>query len=253
MGTGRLTPLLGLRLLLAAAATAALLAGCSAPSAPSPSPPPNSSGASTVPAPSSNEAGAYPDPLPLTGEIDAVHDPAMVKTPDGTYLLVSTGENLAIRTSTDRTSWTREGSVWPDDAPWTEPYTSPTDRSALWAPDISYHDGTYYLYYAASSFGSRTSAIFLATSTTGREGSWTNRGLVVKTGDDDEYNAIDPNLVVDEQRLVAQLRLVLVGPEAGRARPGHRQAQEQGLRAGRPVHPPAQRRRRRGGALHRPP
>lgn len=121
----------------------------------------------------------------------------MVKTPEGGYLLVSTGENLAIRTSPDRTSWTREGSVWPRGAPWTEPYTSATDRSALWAPDISYQDGTYYLYYSASSFGSRNSAIFLATSTTGREGSWTDRGLVVKTSEGDEYNAIDPNLIVD--------------------------------------------------------
>lgn len=128
MGTARLTPMLGLRLLLTA--TAALLAGCSIPGAPSASPPPSSSGASTAPAPSSSdEIGAYPAPLPLTGDIDGVHDSAMVKTPDGTYLLVSTGEHLAIRTSTDRTSWTREGSVWPAGAPWTEPYTSATDRS----------------------------------------------------------------------------------------------------------------------------
>ena len=38
----------------------------------------------------------------------------------------------------------------------------------LWAPDISYHNGKYYMYYAASTFGSNHSAIFLATSTTGR-------------------------------------------------------------------------------------
>jgi arabinan endo-1,5-alpha-L-arabinosidase len=88
--------------------------------------------------------------------------------------------------------------VWPKGAPWTKPFTSPTDRGALWAPDVSFHSGTFYLYYAASSFGSRNSAIFLATSRTGLVGSWKNRGLVLRTTNSDDYNAIDPNLVVDD-------------------------------------------------------
>ena len=190
-----------LRRVLGALVLTVALVGCgSTSSGPSPSsPPPFSPGAVQPPAGGGeSDASGYPDPLPLTGDIDAVHDPSMVKAPDGTYLLYSTGDNLAIRTSTDRTSWTREGSVWPDGAPWTEPFTSPTDRSALWAPDISFHDGTFFLYYSASSFGSRNSAIFLATSPTGRAGSWQDRGLVVRTTSSDPYNAIDPNLVVDD-------------------------------------------------------
>src|SRR5439155_1523273 len=50
---------------------------------------------------------------------------------------------------------------------------------------------------AASTFGSNHSAIFLATSTTGASGSWTNRGLVIETTSSSNYNAIDPNLTVD--------------------------------------------------------
>jgi arabinan endo-1,5-alpha-L-arabinosidase len=45
---------------------------------------------------------AYPDPGRVTGDITGVHDPAMIKVPNGTYLLISTGGNLQIRTSTDR-------------------------------------------------------------------------------------------------------------------------------------------------------
>ncbi|KAJ7164749.1 glycosyl hydrolase [Mycena crocata] len=58
-------------------------------------------------------------------------------------------------------------------------------------------DGTFYLFYAASSFGSQNSAIFFAKSTTGLPGSWTNEDLVTSTATDSTYNAIDPNLFID--------------------------------------------------------
>ncbi len=85
--------------------------------------------------------------------------------------------------------------MFPDGAPWTSTYTN--GSRDLWAPDLTYRNGTYYLYYSASTFGSNRSAIFLATSTTGAAGSWTNRGLVIETRTSDTYNAIDPNLFVD--------------------------------------------------------
>lgn len=140
---------------------------------------------------------AYPNPGLVTGDVTGVHDPAMVRAPDGTYILISTGDYLAIRTSTDRINFRRIGSVWPNGAPWTHPFTLPSDRGSLWAPDISYRNGRYYLYYSASSFGSQNSAIFLATSPTAMPGTWTNHGIVVQTSSADNYNAIDPNLVVD--------------------------------------------------------
>lgn len=142
-------------------------------------------------------AATYPNPGRVTGDITAVHDPSLIKTADGTYLLYSTDDNLQIRTSTDRINWTRAGSVWPDGAPWTFDFTPADSRKYLWAPDISFHNGKYYLYYSASTLGKKKSAIFLATSTTGRAGTWTNLGIVVQTAQSDNYNAIDPNLIVD--------------------------------------------------------
>jgi arabinan endo-1,5-alpha-L-arabinosidase len=67
-----------------------------------------------------------------------------------------------------------------------------------WAPDLSYHGGKYLLYYSVSSFGSQNSAIGLATSSTGRPGSWTDQGIVHTSSASNDYNAIDPNLFVDD-------------------------------------------------------
>ncbi len=126
-----------------------------------------------------------------------IHDPAVVKTASGSYIAAYTGDNVQLKTSTDRTRWQNAGAVFPNGAPWTTPYTKGSRN--VWAPDISYHNGQYYLYYSASSFGSSRSAIFLATSPTGASGSWTDRGLVIESFDNSGWNAIDPNLVVDAQ------------------------------------------------------
>ena len=151
--------------------------------------PPSTTGPTTPPA-------SYPNPGPVSGDI-GTHDPTMVKKPDGTYILAQTGNDIALKTSTDRINFRNAGSAFPGGAPWTFPYTN--NGRHLWAPDISYHNGQYYMYYSASTFGSSRSAIFLATSATGASGSWTNRGLVVESRTSDNFNAIDPNLIVDEQ------------------------------------------------------
>ncbi|HET9141308.1 arabinan endo-1,5-alpha-L-arabinosidase [Actinophytocola sp.] len=137
----------------------------------------------------------YPNPGVVTGSVNGVHDPSMIRASDGRYLLVSTGNNLPIRTSTDRRAFRTAGPVWPNGAPWAHPFTG--GSNTLWAPDLSLRNGRYYLYYAASTFGSRNSAIFLATSPTAASGTWTNLGIVWQTSDANDYNAIDPNLVVD--------------------------------------------------------
>ncbi|MFJ8957932.1 arabinan endo-1,5-alpha-L-arabinosidase [Lentzea sp. NPDC102401] len=141
-------------------------------------------------------ASAYPLPGRVTGDI-SVHDPSVVKRADGSYLVAHTGTNIALKTSTDRIAFRNAGSVFPGGASWTTPYTG--GGTTLWAPDLSYRDGRYWLYYSASTFGSNRSAIFLATSPSGDSGTWTHRGLVVESRTSDNFNAIDPDLVVDDQ------------------------------------------------------
>lgn len=53
------------------------------------------------------------------------------------------------------------------------------------------------LYYAVSSFGSPVSVIGLATTPSLAAPVWTDRGLVLRSGAGDGYNAIDPTLVED--------------------------------------------------------
>lgn len=130
-----------------------------------------------------------------------VHDPVMIEA-DGTYYLFHTGRGISAWSSGDLTSWERLEPVF-DEAPRWAVDMIPRFRGSLWAPDISYHDGTYYLYYAASSFGSNNSAIGVATNTTldpeDPAFEWVDHGPVVRSvRGRDMFNAIDPNLVVDD-------------------------------------------------------
>lgn len=138
-------------------------------------------------------AATYPNPEPISGATYA-HDPSMIKTASGRYYLFYTGGGIQISTSTDRTNWSAAGQVLPGGATWATAYGGWND---LWAPDVSYHNGVYWLYYAVSTFGSNHSAIGLATSTSAAPGSWTDRGLVYDSQTTSDYNAIDPALLVD--------------------------------------------------------
>jgi arabinan endo-1,5-alpha-L-arabinosidase len=137
----------------------------------------------------------YPNPGVVTGSV-GVHDPEVAKSPSGTYLLAHTGDGITLKTSSDRTRWNDAGAAFPNGVPWAHTYTNGSNN--VWAPDITYVNGRYYMYYSASTFGSNRSGIFLATSTTGAQGSWTNQGLVIESRTSDSWNAIDPNLVVDQ-------------------------------------------------------
>ncbi|KAG8761624.1 hypothetical protein FRC14_000008 [Serendipita sp. 396] len=140
---------------------------------------------------------AYPNPIAMSGAYTGVHDPsALCQRADGLWFLFSTAVGIAIRTSRDRVSWTNAGVVWPNGASWTSTYTGGNNEN-LWAPDCTFRNGQFYLYYSASTFGSRKSGMFLARSSTGVQGSWTNDGLVYGSTTSSSYNAIDPNLLID--------------------------------------------------------
>jgi arabinan endo-1,5-alpha-L-arabinosidase len=155
--------------------------------------PPSSSPSASAPG---TPPASYPVPARVSGDV-GVHDPTVVKRPEGGYLVAHTGNNIALKTSADRVTFRNAGAVFPGGASWTSTYTG--GSSNLWAPDLSYRNGRYHLYYSASTFGSNRSAIFLATSTTGASGSWTNQGLVIESRTSDTFNAIDPSLLVDDQ------------------------------------------------------
>jgi arabinan endo-1,5-alpha-L-arabinosidase len=137
----------------------------------------------------------YPDPEPATGTDLAAHDPSMVRGADGRWYVYSTHDGVQVRVSPDRRHFTRVGPALPHGTALAAQYAG--DPMEIWAPDVSRHRGTYWMYYAVSSFGSNNSAIGLATSRTAAPGSWTDQGLVFATKTGDDINAIDPNLFVD--------------------------------------------------------
>jgi arabinan endo-1,5-alpha-L-arabinosidase len=96
--------------------------------------------------------------------------------------------------------WRRCGYVFPNIPDWIKE-ESPQTRE-LWAPDISNFNGEYHLYYALSVFGKNTSGIGLVTNNTLDPSSanfhLVDRELVLRSRLEDDFNAIDPNLVLDK-------------------------------------------------------
>ena len=136
--------------------------------------------------------------LDVTGSISPVHDPAVIREGD-TYYLFTTGPGVPYRCSEDLIEWRGCGQVFLSIPDWVRE-TVP-GVGDLWAPDIIEHDGRFFLYYSASTFGSNHSAIGLATNVTLDPGSpdysWRDEGLVIASDTPDDYNAIDPNLFIN--------------------------------------------------------
>jgi arabinan endo-1,5-alpha-L-arabinosidase len=153
-----------------------------------------------------------------------IHDPVMIRE-NGTYYLFGTGSGIASFSSTDLRTWKQEPPVFDTPPAWTTTVVADF-QGRFWAPDISLHDGTYYLYYCVSAGGKITSAIGVATNKTLDRGSrdfkWVDHGIVVQSIPyRDLWNAIDPQLIVGEDgtswlafgSFWAGLRLVKLAPD----------------------------------------
>ena len=132
-------------------------------------------------------------------------DPTIVSVAEvdgqSSYYVFSTAPGVRISHSHNLKDWQLVGRVFQEDVPAWAQNEIPESRG-IWAPDISYHDGLYYLYYSVSSFGSQRSVIGLAVNRTldqtNGEYKWIDRGKVVESFPGKcDYNAIDPALFVD--------------------------------------------------------
>jgi arabinan endo-1,5-alpha-L-arabinosidase len=140
-----------------------------------------------------------------------VHDPTVVRDDDGTYWMFSTDARsdgpvragVQVRTSRDLVRWELHG--WAlDGVP--GPAADWSHAEGLWAPEVvragAPGPAEWRMYYSASTFGSRRSAIGLATA--GHpSGPWTDHGTVVASdhvaarAGFRHPNAIDANLVTE--------------------------------------------------------
>jgi len=140
----------------------------------------------------------------LTGSVQLVRDPSLIRQGNTFYLFstddgVPAGGSIKIRCSTDLNIWTKCGHVFEDVPAWVRQKLPAI--AGLWAPDISYFNNVYHLYYVGSIFGTNQSVIGLATNPTLDPSDpsylWTDQGEVLSSGPGDDFNALDPNLVQD--------------------------------------------------------
>jgi arabinan endo-1,5-alpha-L-arabinosidase len=149
-----------------------------------------------------------PEMLPLQGNLGA-HDPVIIKEAD-TYYIFTTGGRpgrgfIPIKCSKDMINWSPGGHVF-DSLPAWAPVEIP-GTEGIWAPDISYFNGLYHVYYSISTFGRNNSAIGLATNKTLNPESpdykWIDHGMVVRsTEGQDDFNAIDANIAVENDKTI---------------------------------------------------
>lgn len=122
-------------------------------------------------------------------------DPSIIQADDGTYYAYGTEDDspawgcdgtewIPIVTSTDLETWEYIGNAFDTKPSW-------KSDAYLWAPDINYYDGTYYLYYSYSQWGDNNPGIGVATSDT-PDGPFDDQGKVFDDNEIGVDNSIDP-------------------------------------------------------------
>ena len=148
------------------------------------------------------------DPPPPAANLGAlpvrVHDPSTIISDGGEAWLFHTGHGVASFRSRDLARWERGPALFPRPLPWFKDVT-PDLRGHLWAPDVVKVGSRFLLYYSVSAFGRQTSAIGLAANATldpaSRAHNWRDHGIVVQSHRGDPFNAIDPSVLLDGDRL----------------------------------------------------
>lgn len=131
------------------------------------------------------------------------HDPATIIKEGNKYWVFTTGQGIPAKYSTDLITWTFSSRpvFTPSIRPGWITTRVPGFQNDYWAPECIYLNGKYYLYYSCSSFGSKVSAIGLATNVTLDPASpnynWVDEGEVISSNSNSTANAIDPAVYRD--------------------------------------------------------
>lgn len=136
------------------------------------------------------------DHWPLTGSLVS-HDPTL-NYENGNWWVFQTGPGIAGKWSSDGVNWNDAAAIFPNGLNWWSNYVPDHDGIDVWAPELKTYNGRSWLYYSISTFGSRVSAIGLTSASNVATGNWRDDGLVVNTTNSNNYNAIDPDLVIAE-------------------------------------------------------
>ncbi len=143
-----------------------------------------------------------PELLSLSGNTFA-HDPTMVQV-DGTFYRFWTGDFIPMATSSDLAHWSDAPPVYDDGySPWVSEWLSGIAGETFnfpWAPEASFFGGQVHLYSSFSAqFGNNISCISHLSTDNIAAGEWTDHGPVICTDGDENYNAIDADVALDEE------------------------------------------------------
>lgn len=158
----------------------------------------NSNVASATPSggSSSSSSGGSEYHWPITGNL-GTHDPTIINE-NGTWWQFQTGPGIYGKVSRNGgLNWEPLASVLSSKLSWWSQYVPNQVGTDVWAPDVEVYNGRAYLYYSISTFGSKVSAIGLLSASSVAAGGWRDDGLVISTNNSSNYNAIDPDLVID--------------------------------------------------------
>lgn len=115
-------------------------------------------------------------------------DPTIIRVGD-TYYAAGTTSDFAphypLYESTDLINWKQIGAIFHETPDWTS--------DSFWAPELYYHNGTFYAFYTAKRKGDRISCIGVATTKNIHEG-FTDQGILVEWGNE----AIDAFVFEDD-------------------------------------------------------
>lgn len=132
----------------------------------------------------------------LTGAVGA-HDPSIIKE-GSTWWCFTTGTGCPVKYSGNGLAWTQGVQLFASEKSWWRTYAPNMGSNDVWAPDVHYFNGRYWVYYSVSEFGKNNSAIGLTSCSSIVKGDWRDDGLVISSKSGvNAYNAIDPNLTID--------------------------------------------------------
>lgn len=130
-----------------------------------------------------------------------VHDPSTLVRAEGAWWLFGTGNRILTARSDDLRTWRRMDPALAAPPPWAAEVAPGNKRAHFWAPDVIRVGDRWFLYYSVSEFGKNISAIGLASSPVLNPSDpahgWKDEGVVIRSGRGDDFNAIDPSLLLD--------------------------------------------------------
>lgn len=126
-------------------------------------------------------------------------DPSILKAEDGYFYAYGTEDDwrdgkgpriVPIVRSNNLVEWEHIGEAFQERPNWKE-------NGGIWAPDVSYFNDKYYMYYSQSVWGDENPAIGVATSDT-PEGPFEDQGKLFDSHEINVNNSIDPQLYIED-------------------------------------------------------